>query len=315
MKIVVLDAATLGEDLDLSPLSRFGEVTVYKNTSRDEIASRLQGADVALVNKVKLNSDTLVGVDSLKLICVFATGYDNIELPYCKEKGIAVCNVVGYSTQSVAQLTVAMALELFNHMPEYTSYVKSGAYTESGVANRLTPVYHEIAGKTWGIVGLGNIGKQVARVAEALGCRVLAFKRTPEEGYNCVDLDTLLRESDIVSVHLPLSEKTFNIISQNKIALMKENAIFINVARGAVVDEFALTAAVKMGMIGGIGIDVYSAEPMSATSPYNEIKHLPNVCLTPHMAWGSAEARVRCLEDICKSIEAFQNGEQRSRVC
>ncbi len=314
MKIAVLDAATLGEDLDLSPLSVFGEVVSYKNTSRDEIAPRLQGIDVAIVNKVKMNSDTLKGVESLKLICVFATGYDNIELPYCREKGIGVCNVVGYSTQSVAQLTVAMALHLFNHMPEYTSYVSSGEYTKSGVANRLTPVYREIAGKTWGVVGLGNIGKQVAKVAEALGCRVLAFKRTPEEGYNCVDLDTLLRESDIVSVHLPLSEKTFNIISNKKIALMKENAIFINVARGAVVDEFALSDAVRLGMIGGIGIDVYSAEPMTEVSPYYAIKEYPNVCLTPHMAWGAYEARVRCLEDICKSIEAFNKGENRSRV-
>ena len=314
MKIAVLDAATLGEDLDLSPLSVFGEVVSYKNTARDDIAPRLQGVDVAIVNKVKRNSDTLVGVDSLKLICVFATGYDNIELPYCREKGIGVCNVVGYSTQSVAQLTVAMALQLFNHMPEYTGYVSSGEYTKSGVANRLTPVYREIAGKTWGVVGLGNIGKQVAKVAEALGCRVLAFKRTPEEGYNCVDLDTLLRESDIISVHLPLSEKTFNIISNKKIALMKEDAIFINVARGAVVDEFALADAVRLGMIGGIGIDVYSAEPMTEVSPYYPIKEYPNVCLTPHMAWGAYEARVRCLDDICKSIEAFNKGEKRSRV-
>lgn len=314
MKIAVLDAATLGEDLSLTPLSLCGEVVTYPTTGKEEIAPRLKGIDVVLVNKIKLNRTNLSEAESLKLICVAATGYDNIEIPYCEERGIAVCNVAGYSTQSVAQLTLAMALSLINHMPEYTEYVRSGEYSRSGVANRLTPVYHEISGKTWGVIGLGNIGRQVANVAEAMGCRVLAFKRIPDEHFECVDLDTLLSQSDIISVHLPLTEATFNLISRQKIALMKESALFINVARGAVTDEFALCDAVRNQMIGGIGVDVYMSEPFGTESPYYAVRELPNVCLTPHMAWGAFEARERLLHEICLNIMAFQKGERRSRV-
>lgn len=313
MKIVVLDADTLGADLDLSPLYECGEVTVYKTTPPELVAERICGADAVLINKVKLNESNLAG-SGIRLICIAATGYDNIDVAYCREAGIAVCNVVGYSTHSVAQLTLSMALLLATHLPEYTEAVRDGSYTEGGVANKLTPVYHELCGKKWGIVGYGNIGKQVARVAEAMGCEIIAFKREPVDGVRCTDLDTLCRESDIISIHLPLSDKTRGIVGEREISLMKKDAIVINVARGAVTDEAALAKSVKEGRIGGIGVDVYSVEPMPKEHPLYAVRELPNVCLTPHMAWGSAEARARCLSEIVKNIESFKAGERRSRV-
>lgn len=314
MKIVLLDSATLGEDLDLSPLNRFGEVVAYDSTAPEEVKERLCGADFVIVNKVKLNNSTVGDCPTIKLVCIAATGFDNVDLEYMKEKGIGVCNVVGYSTDSVAQLTLSMVLSLATHLPEYNEYVESGKYSAGNVANRLVPVYHELAGKTWGVVGLGNIGKKVADVAKTLGCKVIANKRTPVDEYDCTDIDDLCKNSDIITIHTPLNDGTKGLINKERIAMMKKDCIVVNVARGAVVDEEALCLAVKEGKLGGIGVDVYSKEPFGCDSPYFSIKELPNVCLTPHMAWGSYEARVRCLGDIMKSMDAFLNGEKRSRL-
>lgn len=312
MKITVLDGKTLGEDADLTPLG--GDLTIYGTTAPDEVSARVADCDVLVVNKIKLNGNNLDGAKNLKLICVSATGYDNIDTEHCKKRGIAVCNVKGYSTESVTQLTAAMALSLSVHLGEYTDFVRTGAYTKSGVANKLTPVYHELAGKTWGVVGLGNIGKRVAQVAQAFGCRVLAFKRTSTDEYDCVPLAELMEKSDIISVHLPASAETAGIISRNMIARMKRTAIFINVARGAVVDEEALAEAVENGKIAGAGIDVYSCEPFGAEHCYNRIKDMDNVILTPHIAWGAYEARVRCIAEMRKNIDAFETGEMRNRI-
>lgn len=314
MKIVVLDAATLGEDLDLSPLNEVGDVEIYRTTPPELIPERINGADTVLINKIRLNASNLDGNSSVRLICIAATGYDNVDTAYCHEHGIAVCNVVGYSTDSVAQLTLSMALYLMNHLPEYTGAVRDGSYSAGGVANKLSPPYHELAGKTWGVAGYGHIGKRVAGAAAALGCRIMAFKRSPEEGVDCVDLDTLCRESDILSVHLPLNNATRGLFSAEKIALMKPDAIFINVARGAVADEKALAEALKAGKLGGLGIDVYSSEPFGETHPFYELRENNRVCLTPHMAWGSVEARERCLREMILNIRAFERGEKRCRV-
>ena len=314
MKIVVLDGATLGEDLSLSPLDAYGDVTVYKTSSQEEVCLRVSDADILILNKIKLNESNLKYAKNLKLICEAATGYDNIDLSYCREKGIAVSNVVGYSTHSVAQVTISMALSLFTHIPEYSRFVKNGDYTKSGIANRLIPVYHEICGKTWGIVGLGNIGKQVAKTATAMGCNILAFKRVPDEEYECVSLERLCRESDIISIHLPLSESTRNIFDKKCISLMKEDAILINLSRGATTDENAIALAIKEGRIGGFASDVYSEEPFSENHPFTEIMDKDNVLFTPHMAWGAYEARERCLFEILKNIESFKNGERRNRI-
>lgn len=314
MKITFLDAATLGDDLSTDAFLDFGEVTVYPTTAPDEVRAHLEGADAVVLNKIKLGAHNLSGNDRLRLICITATGFDNIDLDYCRAHGIAVCNVVGYSTQCVAQVAVTLALSLITHLPEYTAYVADGRYTASGVANRLVPVYHEIAGKTWGIVGFGNIGRQVGEVARALGCRVLVNKRTPIEGWECVDVDTICRESDILSIHTPLNDGTHNLINRERIASMKQSAILVNVARGAVTDEAALADAVLEGRLGGLGIDVYSSEPLPADHPFQRILSLPNVALTPHMAWGGYETRVRLLDEVYANIRSYLDGGERNRI-
>ncbi|MBQ8214526.1 MAG: hydroxyacid dehydrogenase [Clostridia bacterium] len=314
MQITFLDFETLGRDLTVERFCEFGNVTVYGNTQPMDVASHISDAEVVIVNKVKLNAENLSSAESLRLICIAATGFDNIDLEYCKKRNIAVCNVVGYSTQSVAQVTVSMALSLITHLSEYSTYVADGRYAARGVANCLTPVYHEIAGKTWGIVGFGNIGKQVGRVAKALDCRVLVNKRTPIDGWECVDFERICRESDILSIHTPLNDSTRGLLDEFHISILKPNAIVINVARGAVTDEAALANAVKEGKIGGLGVDVYSTEPMTEKHPFWEIKTLPNVCLTPHMAWGGFETRSRLMEEMAENIREFLNGGKRNRI-
>lgn len=314
MNLVILDAGTLGDDINFELFEEFGEIEIYKMTDERQVRFRVMDADVIIVNKIKLNEKTLGDAKRLKLICVTATGFDNIDLDYCCRRSIAVCNVKGYSTESVAQVTAAMALSLVNGLPQYDKYVKDYSYSKSGVQNHLSPVFHEMSSMTWGVVGLGGIGTRVADIAKSFGCNVLAFKRRNDPLYKCVDLHRLVKESDIISVHLPLSDKTKGIISRDIISEMKKGVIFINVARGAVADEAALAEAVADGRIGGLGIDVYSEEPMSNTSPYMSIMDRPNVIFTPHMAWGAYEARVRCMEEIKENIKAYMRGRKRNRV-
>ncbi len=313
MKITVLDADTLGKDLDFSGLEEVGETTIYPMTPPEMVAERLCDCEVVILNKVKLNESNLKDAKSLKLICVFATGYDNIDTEYCAKNGIAVCNVVGYSTDSVAQLTVSMALSLCTRLADYTEYVNSGEYSKSGRQNQLEPVYHEISGKTWGIVGMGNIGKKVAQVATALGCKVIVYSRSHKEGYENVDIDTLCSEADIISVHTPLTPETENLITRDRISMMREGAVFINVARGKVADENAIADAVLANKIFA-GVDVYSTEPFPIEHPYTKLLGNKNACLTPHMAWGAYEARVRCLNEIIDNIKTFYGGGKRNRV-
>lgn len=314
MKIAVLDRLTLGEDLDLSESKKYGEVVIYDKTEPEEVEEHIGDADVVFVNKVKLNETNLKNAHNLKVICEAATGYDNIDVGYCKSRGIAVCNVPGYSVYSVAQVTVSMVLSLVNHLPEYTGYTKSGVYTDNGNANILTPVYHELYGKTWGIVGYGGIGERVGEIAKALGCNIMAFKRTPVDGVECTDIDTLVEKSDIITVHIPLSDSTRGLINSARVDKMKKSAILVNTARGGVLDEAAVCNAVKEGKIAAFGSDVYSTEPFAKDSPYYSIKDLDNVCLTPHMAWGALEARQRCFREMLANMNAFFGGETRNRI-
>lgn len=314
MNIVILDAQTLGDDIELSMFDKFGNVKIYPTTSPSELKDRIKDAEVIILNKVKLNETNLPYAEKVRLICVTATGFDNIDLDYCRKNDIAVCNVKGYSTNSVAQITFSMALSLVNHLKSYDDYVKSGKYTKSGVHNYLKPAFHEIAGMTWGIIGMGNIGKKVAEAAETFGAEVITYTRTPKSEYNCVSLDELCEKSDIISIHTPLTEETKNLINSDNIAKMKKSAVVINVARGAVVDENALAEAIINNQIGALGVDVYSIEPMSADSPYNRILDRDNVVFMPHAAWAAYEARMRCMEEIAENIEAFLRGEKRNRV-
>ena len=314
MKIKVLDRATLGFDLDLACLNKYGEVEVYDNSDGAQVLERIKDAEIVIINKIKITKAVIENGVNLKLICVFATGYDNIDVNAAKEHGISVCNVPAYSTDSVALCTVSNVLYLYTHLGEYNSFVKSGEYTREGKANRLTPVYHEMNGIKWGIVGYGNIGKRVAGIAEALGAEILVNKLTPIDGVRCVDIETICRECDVITLHCPLNENTRGLINSYRLSLMKKSVVLVNEARGAVTDEAAITDAILNVRIGAFGSDVYSVEPFPQDHPFNKIKELPNVCLTPHCAWGAYESRVRALNIICNNIESFMSGKILNRV-
>ena len=314
MKIVFLDSLALGEGLDLDSFREIGEVEIYASSTNEQIKERVADCDVAITNKLKLNKNNLEEAKNLKLICVTATGFDNIDVEYAKERGIGVCNVVGYSTTNVAQITAGFVLQLINRSKEYQKSVSSGHYSECGVANILSPLYREIDGMKWGIVGFGNIGRRVAKVAEALDCSVLVNKREAVDDYECVDIDTICRECDIITIHTPLNDGTRGLMNTEKIASMKDGVILVNVARGAVTDECAVADAIKSGKIGGFACDVYSVEPFGKDHPFYEIKDMDNVLLTPHMAWGSLDARVRLLNEVKENIKAYFNGEIKNRI-
>ena len=313
-RIRILDASTLGADLDLSPITSLGSSGVYASTPPELIGERLDGCEIAVLNKVRLGAEALAGAKSLRLICVAATGFDNIDAEACRRLGIALANVPGYSTQSVCQLTLAAALYLVTRLGQYRDFVSSGAYSRSGSANRLEPVYHEIASMKWGVVGGGAIGSAVARAASAMGASVTVCRRKNEGEYPLADIDTVCRTSDVVSLHVPLNESTRGLIDRRRLSLMKPGAVLINAARGAVTDEAAVAEALLSGRLGGFGCDVYSVEPFGEDHPFYAIRGLDNVCFTPHMAWGSFEARTRCVETIAANIRAFESGETLNRI-
>lgn len=314
MKITVLDSATLGNDIDLSLFNELGDVNIFDVSPRETVSERIKDTDVCIINKVKLDEEVLKGAKNLKLICIAATGYDNIDTAYCKSNGIAVCNVAGYSANSVSQLTLAMVLSASVNLNAFRNSVANGSYSAGNVQNILTPVYYELCGKTWGIIGYGGIGRRVGAAASALGCKVIVNKRTPVDDAKCVSLETLLRESDIITVHVPLTEQTRGMIGFDELESMKDGVFLVNVARGAVLDEEAVANAVISGKLGFFGCDVYSIEPMPADHPFDKIKNYENVCLTPHMAWGAYEARVRCMNEIKLNVISFLNGESRNRI-
>lgn len=314
MKITILDKVAMGDDTPFEILDKLGEVIAYQTTSAEECISHVGDSDVIVLNKVKITEEVMAAAKNLKLICVFATGYDNVDIKAANKYGIAVSNVPGYSTDSVVLFTVATVLSLASHLKEYNRFVSSGGYSASSSANKITPVVHEIAGKTWGIVGGGNIGRAVLRVAEALGAKVIVNKRTESSEFKCVDIETLCKESDIITLHCPLNDGTRGLIDSEKIALMKKDVILVNEARGAVLNEGDVADAVLAGKIGAFGCDVYSAEPFSVDHPYNKIKDLDNVILTPHSAWGAYEARERCISIIGDNIKSFVDGGKLNRV-
>ncbi len=314
MNIVVLDKKSLGEDTPLDGLNKFGNVTAYDTTQNDQIAERIFDADIVIINKVRITDAIISSANKLKLICIFATGYDNVDISSAKKHNVAVCNVPGYSTDSVALFTVANVLALYTHLREYNDFVIDGSYSLSSSPNKLTPVYHEIKGKTWGIIGLGNIGRAVAKIAEALGARVIANKRTSTDEYECVDIDTLCIESDIITVHCPLNDETRNLINADRLSLMKKNVVIVNEARGAVINDDDIVSAIKNKKIGAFGSDVYTTEPFATDHPFYEIKDYSNVLFTPHAAWGAYESRVRCINIICENIESYISAGHKNRV-
>ncbi len=314
MNIAILDIDAIGTDLDLGPITSLGACRIYGATGPEEVVARLQGVEAVVINKIKMTRSVLEQAPELKLICVAATGFDNVDLACCRERGIAVTNVPGYSTDSVAMVTLATVLALMTHLQEYRDFVTSGDYTRSGIPNRLTPAFSDLRGKTWGILGYGSIGKQVANVARAFGCRVIYSRSAPDGDPDCRSIDQLCAESDILTLHCPLNEGTRSILDSRRLGLMKPTAILVNVARGAVCDEKALAEAVLAEKIGAFGCDVYSLEPFGPDHPYQALLGRPNVCLTPHIAWASFEARTRVVREMAENMHAFLEGKLRNRV-
>lgn len=318
MKIVILERNSVGTDVSVDCISDFGEVTVYRNTvTVEEVRERVRDADVIIANKSPLREETLKDAPNVKLICEFATGYDNCDLDYCKSRGIKVTNVVDYCTGMVAQHTFALALALSEKLPHYDNYVKSGEYSAQDRFSNFDLPFYELEGKTWGIVGMGNIGRRVARIAAAMGCRVIFHSVTGRStctGYEQVDKDTLLAESDFLSLHCPLSDLTRNFIDADALKKMKKTAVLINVARGRVVDNTALYEALVKGEIAAAGLDVVENEPLELSNPLSKLKDSNQLIITPHLAWASVEARTRCVQGAYENIAAFLRGEARNVV-
>lgn len=308
MKIVVLDCETLGLDISLEPITSLGECTLYDNIENEGIPLALKDADVCVTNKKLLGAHNLDGCENLKLICLTATGYNNVDVEFCKKKNIKVRNVPGYCKESVCQHTFALLLSLMESLSYYDDFVKSGSYTKSGLANHLAIPFGEISSKTWGIIGMGGIGREVGKVASAFGARVIyapVSGVSRKEEYEEVTPDELFSQSDIISIHSPLNEKTENLINKQTLSQMKKDAIIINVGRGGIVNSRDLVEAVDTGVIRGAGIDVYPTEPPCENDPFMNMKHPERFVLTPHIAWASIEARNRCVEIVGENIRAL----------
>ncbi|MBQ2900442.1 MAG: D-2-hydroxyacid dehydrogenase [Agathobacter sp.] len=308
MKIVFLDVKTIGEDIDLSYFDALGEVIKYPFSTQEEALERTKDADVIVLNKVEINERSIGNAEHLKLVCVTATGTNNLDKEYLAKRGIAWRNVAGYSTESVAQHTFALLFYLLEKMRYYDDYVKNEKYIGDVTFTHFANVFHELAGMTWGIVGLGNIGRRVADIAKCFGCNVIYYStsgRNSNPDYERVDFEELLSKSDIVSVHAPLDENTRGLFDKAAFEQMKETAIFINVGRGPIVVEQDLVDALNEGKIAAAGLDVLSVEPMSEQNPLRAIKDSNKLIITPHIAWASVEARTRLMKIISEQIKEF----------
>lgn len=318
MKIVILERNSVGLDIDVERFREFGEVEIYPNTvTTEEIAERIKDADIVVSNKAPMNEESLKDAAKVKLICEFATGYDNIDIGYCKRRGILVCNVRNYSTAMVAQHSFAMALFLIENLHYYDNYVKSGAYGNQSRFSNFDEPFWELEGKTWGIVGMGNIGRKVAGIAESFGCKVIFYSASGNSTcteYERVDFDTLLKEADILSLHCPLSDRTRNLIDLAAMKKMKKSAVLINVARGPVVNGADLYTALTEGEIAAAGLDVLEKEPIAADNPLGRFTDSNRLIITPHMAWASVEARERCVDGVYQNIKNFLAGDPSNVV-
>jgi len=305
MKIVVLDgyAANPG-DLSWEAFEQLGEITVYDRTAAADVAARIADADIALTNKTVLTRDLLAGAGKLKYVGVLATGYNVVDVAAAKELGVTVTNIPAYSTDSVAQMTFALLLEICHRAGHHSDAVHAGRWTSNPDFCFWDTPQMELAGKTMGIVGYGRIGKKVAEIARCFGMKVIAWTRTPRDP-ECVSLDELLAQSDVISLHCPLFPQTQNLINAETIAKMKDGAIIINTSRGPVINEADLAAALKSGKIYAAASDVATVEPITADNP---LLDAPNMIITPHIAWATHEARARLLKIAAENIRAFAAG-------
>ena len=317
LKIVIMERDTLGDDVSLEAFSEFGDVVCYHKSEPSENALRAKDADILVVNKIPMNEETLAEASHLKLICLTATGTNNVDFAYTNARGITVCNVKGYSTDSVVQHTFALLFYVFEKLAYYDNFVKSGEYAKNDIFSHFSMPFRELAGKTWGIIGLGAIGTKVGEIAEAFGCRVIYYStsgthhtdRFPER-----TLPELLAESDVVSIHCPLSPATKNLMGDEQFRQMKKDAVLLNLGRGPIVDEEALARALTEGEIAGAGLDVLAKEPMDPASPLLPIKDSTKLVITPHIAWATVEARTRCVEETAANVRAYLDGAPRNVV-
>ena len=308
MKIVFLDRKTIGEDIDITKFEKFGEVITYDFSTPDEVPERVEDADIIILNKVRIDEPAIGNAKKLKLVCVTATGTNNLDKEYLDKRGIAWRNVAGYSTEAVAQHTFAMLFYLFEHLSYYDEYVKSEKYVGDRLFTHFDMHFNELRGKTYGIIGLGNIGKRVADIAKCFGCNVIYYSTSGKnhcDEYKEVDFDTLLSTSDIISIHAPLTAETEGLINADALKKMKHTAILVNVGRGPIVVEKDLADALNKNCIAGAGLDVLSVEPMDANNPLKNIKDSNKLLITPHIAWAAVEARTRLLDIIFGQIEEF----------
>jgi len=312
MNIVFLDKSTVGNVPTLDNLKKYGHVSFFETTNYGNTLERCKNADIVITNKVVIDKKVMDGSPNLRLICIAATGMNNVDLGYAKAKGIEVNNVSGYSTFSVTQSTFAMVLSLMNSIQYYDNYVKSGAYVKSPIFTHHGREFPELKGKIFGIIGMGAIGRSVAKIAEAFGCTVIYFStsgKNKSQPYKNVDLDTLLRDSDIVSIHAPLNEKNHDLIDWAKLKRMKSSGMLINAGRGNIVNEEDLAKAIDQGIIWGAGLDVFGHEPIDSNNPLLKIKDKERLILSPHIAWASIEARTLLIDGICENIDHFLKNE------
>lgn len=312
MKIIFLDAKTIGDDIDMSGLRALGELTMYDFSTPEEAAERTKDADIVITNKVSINQETIGAADHVKLVCVTATGTNILDKEYLAKRGIEWRNVAGYSTETVAQHTFALLFYLLEKLPYYDNYVKSEQYVADTMFTHFSNVFHELDKKTWGIIGLGAIGRRVADIAKLFGCHVIYYStsgKNNQEGYERVEFDTLLKESDIVSIHAPLDENTEGLMNRAAFERMKDSAILLNLGRGPIIVEQDLADALNQGLISAAGLDVLSAEPMRADNPLREIKDSERLIITPHIAWASLEARNRLMQMVTGKIADFLSQE------
>ena len=303
-KIVLLDTLTFG-DTDLSCFEALGAVTSYKKTAPQETQERIKDAEVIVTNKVVITKEHMEYAKDLQLICVAATGMNNVDLEAAKALGIAVKNVAGYSTDSVIQHTFSMLLYLIGHARYYDEVVKSGAYAKSGIFTDVTHPFFEIKGKKWGIIGLGTIGRGVANIAKCFGADLCYYATSGvdrKEDVQRVELDELLQSCDIISIHAPLNEKTKNLLDYNKLLTCKEGAVVLNLGRGGIIDELAIAKLVDEKDIY-FGLDVFEKEPLPQESPLLHVKNKERLYMTPHIAWTSIEAREKLIQSVCEHIK------------
>lgn len=317
MKIVFMEADTLGKDVDLSAFSVLGEVVVYDKSEPGQNAARIRDADIVIVNKIPMDEALLKGCKHLKLIALTATGTNNVDFPYVTARGIRVANVSGYSTESVAQHTFALLFYVYEKLHFYDHYVKSGEYIKCDIFSKFDVHFHELSGKRFGIVGLGNIGKRVAGIAKVFGCDVVYYSTSgahDDTDYRRVDKETLFQESDIISIHAPLNDATRNFVGERELSMMKRDAVLLNLGRGPIIDQEALARALLEERIGGAGLDVLTAEPMAADNPLLKVQDSTRLIITPHIAWATTEARQRCVDEVALNVKAYLSGEERNLV-